>query len=110
MSGVLEGDAQMNFTSEQVDILRGVALQRAEIFSDIRKGVPQTKYVFEVEHGEYFSSVTYNYEKIPHDLVGFWMMRWEGDLTQIHLLESIKDDVWVKCEQKEIVTYEWVEL
>lgn len=102
----------INFTEQELMILDQVAKELEEFYVDTRKGIPQTKCVFEVSENTTWDD--WEKEKfnipVPEHLIGTWMMAYAGDLSYTNLKEAFKLYHWVKCKQEEIVTYEWVEL
>ncbi len=94
----------MNFTKEDISYLINASDLVEEVYVDDRKGVSQSKYVFEVgeENAKTF--------EVPSHLLGTWMMRFEGDLRYTSLDEAIADEEWVRCKEKKIVTTVWVEV
>lgn len=102
----------MRFSKQQVTILKHVAIEVDEVFSEVRKGIPQTKYIFEVRPGATWD----DWEKdqmslsVPDELVGLWMMSYSGDLTSEPLREALADYDWVKCLKRETTAWEYVAL
>lgn len=99
----------MIFSEDEIYILQRVAVEIDEEFGDVRKGIPQSKYVMRVEEGKTYFDSTGIERKVPEVLVGYWMMQFETDLRHTPVSECF-DDQWVKCYQKEVTTYEWREL
>jgi hypothetical protein len=96
-----------DFTPSEIDMFRGNITERDEVYYETRKGVPLSKYVFEVlPDQEYWGDE--DFVRIPEELVGFWIMSYADDLRYSHLEECIKKYSWERCEMKEVVKTEWV--
>jgi len=99
-----------NFNKQELDILEQVAKEVDEVYEEVRKGVPQTKYIMEIEADSVWTDHRdFKEKKVPKSLVGFWMMAYPGDLTDRRLDESFDMYHWVKCKQKEVTVTTWVE-
>ena len=100
------------FTEPEKEILHNVANEVDDFLDDQRKGVAQSKYVLQVEEGETW----YDWQNDKHDipvppeLVGHWMMSYAADTDELSFSDAIDKMHWSKCEKKEVVTMEWVEL
>ncbi len=99
----------MIFDEYEIDIIKQTAREIDEVFGDVRKGVPQSKYIIDIPEDEYFCSIDTCYKKVPKDLVGTWMMEHETDLRYTDLEETL-DDYWCRCELKTITIDKWVEV
>ncbi len=108
--GVNEMSAK-HFTTKEYNILEQVAIEVEEFHYEMRKGVSQNKYVFVVPaNAAYFDNAAYGEQKVPSELVGYWVMTFASDLQYTRLNEAIKNDQWSRCIKKEIVSYEWEEI
>lgn len=102
------------FTKEELFIIGQDYYLVDEVVVDIRKGIPQTRYVIEV--GCYDKQV-WSLEKdclidFPDYLKGLWMQDWATDNTYDGVSSRLKDEdeCWVKCKQVEVTTYEYQEI
>lgn len=100
------------FNKGEVEILREVAVEVEEFHYEMRKGVSQNKYVFEVKPG-----ATWNdWENmkldipVPEALIGLWVMSYATDLVYDNLNKSIEEYQWAKCVKEETISYEYVEI
>lgn len=99
------------FNKEEQDMLWAVSCNVDEVFEDLRKGVAQTFYVFQVEAtATYFSATTYKEEYVDEEYVGYWKMKHSHDISDEDLRDCLHHYAWVRCFKKEIVSYEWEEL
>ena len=104
----------IHFTEKERTILEDVATEVDEFLVDTRKGIGQSKYVFEVKA----DATWYDWDvivkdperKVPGNLVGFWMMDDSDDLEEYNMRDCLKRASWVKCRQQPVTTVEWVEL
>lgn len=103
------------FDEYEINLINQCYTEVDEVFCDIRKGVPQTKYVIEVKD----CLVWYGHKevKIPKYLVGMWMQQWETDNTRTNCSSriGINDQhseacPWVKVERVPVTTYEYQEV
>jgi len=99
-----------DFNEEEVGILNQVAQEVEEFHVENRKGVSQTKYVFEVVEGSTYWDEEGEDIVVPTEYVGFWMMSYPCDLIYKSLSECINLYPWVKCEHKQRTVYCWEEL
>lgn len=100
----------MNRNHKYHDIFQQCLQPVEEVFVDLRKWKPQTRYVGEIkEFDEYWGSDN-KWHIVPDSLVGLWMLKWQGDLSLTPFNDSVRNDDWVKCEKKEIITYEYIEV
>lgn len=82
-----------------------------EVFSDIRRGIPETYYVIEVTgDGETWVDDREVFELVPARLVGFWRMEGGCDLRHKPVREAIKDYDWFRCEKVERTAHTWENL
>lgn len=97
----------MEFT--QQEILQQTAIEFDEVFVDMRKGIAQTKYIALVKDDAevWIEDKCY---PVPDEYKGFWMMEWQDNLQYVNFSEAIREYEWVKCEQKEVVSIEYVEV
>ena len=98
------------FTEEEQDILYDTYRELDEFHVENRKGISQTKYVFEVKAGNWYNWKSDMDVSIPEDLVGTWMMAYADDLSYKTLPECIKRYDWVKCQKLPRTTYHWEEI
>ncbi len=104
----------MDFNENEVDIIRQCKVDDSiqELLIDTRKGVPQSRYVF----GVHADSKYDDFENgkldlpVPVHLHGYWMTDFPTDLRYINFFDALPAHDWVKCEPKEVVTIEWVEI
>lgn len=92
-----------------IEVAKECGYEIDEVFVDIRKDVPQTKYIMEVKGDSYIGKDGLEHT-VPEEFKGFWMMRYATDLRWTPLHEAIEDYEWVRCEQVEVVSYEWSKL
>jgi hypothetical protein len=101
-----------NFTEKECDMLDAVAVEEEEFYYETRKGIPQTKYVFEVYDGQSWDDWANDNTDlpVPEEFVGFWVMSYASDLSDTSLNECIRDYPWVKCIKQEVTTHKWVKV
>ena len=94
------------FTKNEVEILRHAAKEIEEVFDDIRKGVPQTRYVMHVDPtSTYFSDN--GEDPTPPSLWGYWMMDCADDLRHRPLGECLGAYGWGRCVPVEKTVTVW---
>ena len=98
------------FNAEERVMLYQVAEEVEEIYVEDRKGISQTKYVFEVKEGATYWGEEAEEGVVADEYVGFWMMSYADDLGCIGLGEAIRDYNWVRCEHVARTTYCWEKL
>lgn len=99
----------IEFTDKEIKILKDVAIAVEEVYVEDRKGISQTKYVMRVDEGEYtdWNSDFGDEKPVPKKLIGTWMMAYGCDLRD-ECLSDCFEYHWVRCEQEEVTTFEWV--
>jgi hypothetical protein len=100
------------FNKSEIDMLQYIATEVEEFHYEMRKGISQNKYVFEVKPNQTYDDWENMKQNVPVplDLVGLWVMSSARNLQYDTLDICIKDDQWVKCVKKELITYEYVEV
>lgn len=99
-------------TQNQYWQLQEVAIYVDEIFVEMRKGVPQTRYILEVKP----LSVYYDLDKnqraeVDSDLVGYWMQKFPTDNRYDDWQDVVRNNgEFVKCKPIEVTTVTWEEL
>jgi hypothetical protein len=96
------------FTEKECEMLYSAVYQIDEILCDDRKGVALTKYICEVKDGQTYWNGS-EVVPVPDKYVGFWMMENPSDLEHSTLQEAFRKESWVRCVQKEVVRFEWVQ-
>lgn len=105
-------DKSIRFEGWLLTMMLSVSREVEEFHYEMRKGVSQNKYVFEVKPNQTWD----DWENVKQDIpvppqyVGLWMLDSADDLQYDNLDECLKSRYWVKCEKKELITYEYVEL
>lgn len=103
-----------HFTKEELFIIEQDYYLVDEVVVDIRKGIPQTRYV--VEFGCKDTQVWCNEKDcmidFPEHLKGLWMQDWATDNTYDSVSCRLKDpdEGWVKCKEVEVTTSEYQEI
>ena len=101
------------FTEDEQIILDDCCREIDEIYVEDRKGISQTKYIFEVKEGTWWDWRLTDEDgmvNIPEVLVGTWMMQHAEDLSYDNLAYCIKNYSWVKCHKVEKTIEVWEEL
>tara|TARA_R110000851_G_C12804910_1_gene537853 strand:- start:289 stop:603 length:315 start_codon:yes stop_codon:yes gene_type:complete len=100
------------FNEEEAHMLSEAAREVEEFYYEMRKGVPQTKYVFEITKDATWLDPDNDYTPttLGEEYLGFWVMVFADDLRHTRLDECIRDAHWARCYKKEVTTYEWEEL
>lgn len=99
----------VEFTKKEIRILKDVAKYVDEIYVEDRKGISQTRYIIQVDVGEYtdWDSADCIDRAIPKKLIGTWMLASATDLRYESWPDCFEYQ-WVKCKQVEVTTTEWV--
>ncbi len=99
------------FNEDEQEMLISLACSVKEEFYEMRKGVAQTFYVFEIKEGSTYCSHAHNYSErtVAEEYVGFWKMDYADNLQYSCLRGCIIGEAWVRCYKKEITTYTWEE-
>lgn len=79
----------MMFTEQELEYISQVVRGCEEEFIEMRKGVPQTKYIIHIPDEEVWCSDVEDFIPVPHHLVGYWREKWAGDNTQISVEERL---------------------
>ncbi len=100
------------FNEEEQEILFTLSCNITEEFEDLRKGVAQTFYVFEIKADDTFCSAENDYEEteVSEEYVGFWKMKYADNLRHYAFRDCLRDYDWVRCVKREVVTVEWEEV
>ena len=98
-----------DLSEKDVEILLDCMDTITEVHCHMRKGVPQTKYVFKISSdSEYYCLDDDVYKPVPEHLKGYWMQAFSGDNTYYCAKSTLRNgDEFVKCQQKKIETYVW---
>ena len=100
------------FTQDEIDYIYGCWNEVDEVVVDIRKGVPQTRYVIEVQDVEVWCHVKEDFIDMPKGLVGLWIQEFDTDNLQIDCCERLGTNdphnyqcSWVRAEEVVTKTY-----
>lgn len=104
------------FNDKELEYIYPVWTKIDEVFIEMRKNVPQTKYVIEIKQDLVWCNEKEELINIPEELVGIWMESSESDNTMINASErlglgdSSYRTSWVKVKKIEKITYSYEEL
>lgn len=103
------------FNEGEIEIIRQCYVEVDEVFCDIRKTIPQTKYVIEIVRKGVWDGTSMT--TVPEDLVGYWMQPYGFDNTRTNCSSRIGIDdryneqcEWVRCECIPETTYTYKEI
>jgi hypothetical protein len=102
----------VSFKGDVADIILDHAEQVQVIFHELRKDVPQQKYLFCIpEDVEIFNPVTEDFEPLSDEYKGYWMMESAAEIDTYmgyNFDYAIRNFEWIKVKEIQVTTTEWI--
>lgn len=100
------------FEGDIADTILNYAEQVQVIFHELRKDVPQQKYLFCIpEDAEFFNPWTEDFEPISDEYKGYWMMEYAAEIdtyTGYNFEHAVRNFEWIKVKEVQTITTEWI--
>lgn len=100
------------FSERELELIESNWGEVSEIFTGVRKGVTQTRYVIQISGGEVWSREAEGNIQMPEELVGLWIQEHECDNTRTNCFArlGINDRYGEQCEWVRVVSTTYEEL
>lgn len=100
------------FSERELELIDSNWGEVSEIFTGVRKGITQTRYVIQISGGEVWSHEDEDVIQMPEELVGLWIQEHERDNTRTDCCArlGINDKYGEQCEWVKVVSTTYQEL
>lgn len=102
----------IKFEGDIADIISNNAENIQVIFHELRKDVPQQKYLFYIpDNAEFFNPWTEDFEPLSDEYKGHWMMEYAAEIDTYmghDFNYAIRNFEWIKVKEVQTIITEWV--